>query len=218
MMRIALCLLPSCQPVSAVPLESVSNRPAWKGGGVLAVAAGGVHPHSPCSRGLEHHHMGGPGRERERRIVWNGEDQGSHRKRAGRGEIRTVLGRSAVRANLADLKVYRVVLQILRDDCDAANGIAIRVVSGGEGLSVISAIGDTLIPALTTIADQTGPRHHQPRRVVIVHRHRYNQRQPLIVGVCRRGRVCQRHHIIRRVRCHERRSPSPAAACSSCRW
>ncbi len=36
---------------------------------VFAVAAGGVHPHSPCSRGLEHHHISGPGRERERRTV-----------------------------------------------------------------------------------------------------------------------------------------------------
>ena len=111
-----------------------------------------------------------------------------------------ILGRSAVPVNLADLKVYRVTIRILRDDRDAANRIAIRVVSGGEGLPVITAIGDTLIPALTTIADQNGLRHLQPGRVVIVHRHRHTQHQPLIVGVRRRGRVRQRHLIIRRVR------------------
>ena len=177
----------------AVPLEFVSNRPAWKGGEILPVAAGGGHAHFPCIRGLEHHHISGPGRERKRRTVRNGEDQGSPHKRVGRDETRTGLGRSAAPVNPTDLKGYRVILRIRRNDRDAGKDIAIRAVPGGEGLSVVSVIGGKLIPALTPIADQ----HH--RRVVIVHRHRHTQRQPLIVGVHRRGRVRQRHHIIHRV-------------------
>ena len=72
----------------------------------------------------------------------------------GRGEVRTGSGRVAAGVNSADLKGYVVIIPIFGDDGDAGDGIAGQVVSGGEGLSVISGIAGIGIAALPGIADQ----------------------------------------------------------------
>ena len=105
---------------------------------------------------LEHHHVAGSAGEREGRTGRSGEGQRSRRKGAGRVEIRTGRGGLAVVVNFADLKVDIVTLRILGVDYDAGHGVVGQVVSGGEGLSVISVKGGTRIAVLLRIADQ-GP-------------------------------------------------------------
>ena len=66
----------------------------------------------------------------------------------------------AVGVNFADLKVYVVIFRILGSDGDAGHGVVGQVVSGGEGLSVISGKIVIGILALLQIADQ-GDRHRR---------------------------------------------------------
>ena len=98
----------------------------------------GVHNHLLSTGALEHQHVGGPAGEIELRTGRRGEGQGSRLKGAGPSEIRAGFGRMPDVVNFADLKVQVVIFRVLGDDGDAGDGVAGRVASGGEGLSVIS--------------------------------------------------------------------------------
>ena len=84
---------------------------------------------------VEHHHVVGPA-ARERRSGRSREDQRSRCGRPGCGEVRADRGRVEAFVNLAYLEGDVVTCRVFGDDHDAGDGIAVRVASSGEDLSL----------------------------------------------------------------------------------
>ena len=105
--------------------------------------------------GLEDHHVGGAGVQRERRVGRSGVGQQCEVRVGWRSsEVPTFRSGVRVLVNFADLQRYGIVVRVLGSDGDAGDGVAVCFAAGGEGLAVITVVRGINVRGLELIGDQ----------------------------------------------------------------